>query len=33
MNDEDYKESPQLSIQWLIWSINIWADYDKKRKV
>lgn len=28
--DENCKESPQLSIQWLVWSVNIWLDYDKK---
>ena len=27
--DENRKESPQLSIQWLVWSVNIWFDYDK----
>ena len=33
MNDDDHKESPQLSIQWLVWSVNIWFDYDKKGKI
>ncbi len=28
--NDNYKESPQLSIQWFIWSVNIWFDYDKK---
>lgn len=31
--DENRKESPQLSIQWLVWSVNIWFDYDKKGKI
>lgn len=30
--DENCKESPQLSIQWLVWSVNIWFYYDKKGK-
>ena len=30
--DENCKESPQLSIQWLVWSVNIWFDYNKKGK-
>nr|DAQ21728.1 MAG TPA: hypothetical protein [Caudoviricetes sp.] len=30
--DGNLKESPQLSIQWLVWSVNIWFDYDKKGK-
>ena len=30
--DENRKESPQLSIRWLVWTINIWFDYDKKGK-
>lgn len=25
---DNYRESPRLFIQWLVWSIDIWFDYD-----
>ena len=31
-DNECYKESPRLLIQWLVWSLDIWFDYDEKRK-
>lgn len=30
-DSEYYKESPRLLIQWLVWSLDIWLDYDERR--
>lgn len=31
-SNDKYKESPLLTIQWLIFGISIWFDYDNVRR-